>query len=383
MRQQMNGEIFTYMPRERATDEFVIERNQALAQYLASITGRIFAGEIFSPRRLGSGDYLLPHKPISLEEGRQFGIINPDQIFGAVIEPIYAEKSIFHKTVPNAKFVPSKFPHEFATFLNDKGIVLIGYTAFSIEDVEKAYDLITDAGYAVRVKHPLGSSSTKQFRAKSKKQVLDFVRSEEVATLRKFGMILEVNLLNPNDKRADVEGFSGGWTQLEGNIYSYLGRQMFAETGTTDRYIGTRLQMVRGSVDNLGEVADSLVYQDVYRQLEKVAEATKLLPYLIGSRMNFDFIYGVREGIDGIILDESPSVYVVEQSFRVGGASGAELVGIEYLKNNHEEASVTAVSRVHYGKEEEGQIGLRDKVFLRKANDPEYGEVQVWGHIYG
>ena len=190
----MSEIILTFLPTGREIDKYVVERNRALAAYLAKITDRVFGGDLEEVRVLTDREYLFPYRTLSKEEGARFGIISPDQLFGAVIEPIYAEKSIFHVPLDNPISVPTNFPHEFANSLINQEVVIPGFTAFTHDDILTAYETLTEQGYVVRAKHPIGDSGAKQLVVNSREDLTRYIDREE-EWLSGYGIILEANLI--------------------------------------------------------------------------------------------------------------------------------------------------------------------------------------------
>lgn len=368
------------MPLGFTADTFVIQRNHSLAGFLAKLTGRKYQGDLSLNTKIDSRDILFPHKSLPVSAGEELGVTSQNQIFGSVIEPIYAEKSIFHPLINKPEVAPRNFPHKFPKQLFESKATLPGYTVFCLDDALSAFELLKLQGVVVRLKDPQGSSGTKQLIVASRTEVEEFVKSIDPSKLKALGLVLESNLINSSDPKAALRAYSAGWTVIDGKIYSYIGEQMFGETGTVDRYLGTKLYMVRGTTNNLIDFAKEKKLQSILQCLSKVKRAMVFLPYLIGSRINFDFLVGIPETLPANRYIKERT-YVVEQSFRVGGATPAELLGIQYLNTHKNAEIVTAISRVHYGSETKSQISTNSEIFLRTSSDPIYKDVQVWSYI--
>jgi len=142
------------------------------------------------------------------------------------------------------------------------------------------------------------------------------------AALRHDGLVLERNL-----KR--VRTHSVGQLRMGEWQASYVGHQRLTHNhDDREVYAGSTLRLVRGGFDRLlhqaladdarAAVKQALVYHHA---------ALQSFTGLFASRCNYD----VAQGVDDAGIWRSG---VLEQSWRIGGASGAELAGLQALRDD-------------------------------------------------
>lgn len=376
----MSKDVITYIPDGETKDEFALQRNNELARLFAELTGRtlLINGELSTV--LPEGAVLFPHASITLEEAARLGVTSERQIFGAASEKLHSLKSIFHAPIPEYECLPDNFPFEFQRSAQLAGLVLPGFSCFTRGDVLRGFDLLDESGFTVRVKDPQGSFGMKQYIVKDRYELDEVLGGFDDAKLRQFGIVLEANLVHPETESTEPESYSAGWIIIDGQQYSYVGVQRIGDNPNVEhRYLGTKLYMVRGGVQNLIGRLDSPILDDVVGQLVGVADSIRMLPNLICSRYNFDFLRGRVQMKNGVLISK-PVMAVTDQSFRVGGASIGELLGKRVLDENPERELVIASANIHYGDEEVAQMS-DDAVVFYRGNDAKLGNVQVWGQV--
>jgi hypothetical protein len=210
--------------------------------------------------------------------------------------------------------VPPGWSREFPEAV--RGAVLEGYSAFCREDALRAGARLLERG-AVRVKPALALGGRAQSVVDSGaalERALDEVDSREVD---ECGVVLEENL-------SDVTTYSVGQVRVADLVATYFGTQRLTSDNTgLEVYGGTDLVVARGEFDALLalDLRDD-VRGVIQRALRYDAAADACFPGFFASRRNYDVVHG--RGCDG-----APRWGVLEQSWRIGGASGAEIAALE------------------------------------------------------
>lgn len=367
----MSRKIYTYKPEGTVNQGFVFLRNVELAKYLAKIMGWQYLGELDGPKLLKDNEYLFTHDSLSNQEAERFGISSATQLYGAVAKKILTKKSIFHTTYADDLDVPIDYTDLIPKSLEGFGIALEGYTVFSYTSAIGAYKALTQNGYRIRVKLPSATAGLGQYIFGSEVDFESFLEKVDESLMKMFGLVLEPNIVI--DTSVEPLSLSGGWVNIDGEVYSYLGRQLIDFNQKVAHYMGTDIRMVSGRVDKLEEI-DNLTQVDLelIESLRVLSEAVDRLDGLLASRFNFDFVYGYKEGD----ATKTKRVYAVEQSFRVGGATAAEFIGINDLRNNPAKAYTKTFAKINYGRADHRST---DQTFVDNFNDPDYGLVNVWG----
>lgn len=371
--------IYNYLPLESSVNQFARTRNHNFGEIYASLVNGEYCDEY--DRKSGKikpGVVIIPHTPMSLKDGEILGIEDRDQLFdGAVVSALKARKTIFHSPVPLASFVPNDFPHSFAEFVSKNKLNLPGYSAFSIPDIKKAYKLLTKKGYVVRFKDATGSFGTKQSKIRGDKHLNEIISQLNLENLEKYGVVLEANLIGK--KKKEPETLSAGWSYIGGEMYSYVGVQYIGKTNTPHTYLGTELSLVKGNVDKLAKVISSSQFSELIKQVLLLNKATAYLPDLICARFNFDFLKGKFELLDKKKQEkQKEGIYVLEQGFEPGGASGAILLAAKELVNVPQKDFASAYYKAHYGNKSDVRIPQTAHVFY-EGEDVNFGKIQIWG----
>jgi len=306
-----------------------------VARRLARLTGFEFAGE-HDPRGDGSvAPYFVPSDTLTSAVAASLGIRSADDLFGGVVPAsCVATKAITHPLVAADAVAPSGWSTEFPRLV--AGSVLVGYSAFSKDDALAAGRLLLERG-EVRIKLASGIAGIGQWVAgddAALTEILERLPDDEYAAA---GVVLEENL-------ADVVTHSVGCVRVAEMIATYCGTQ---HTTTNNQgaevYGGSELRVVRGGfsallalelpVDVRLAIAQARVYDDA---------ADRCFAGFYASRRNYD----VAQGTDTRARRRSG---VLEQSWRIGGASGAEIGALEAFRADASLTTVHAVSREIYG----------------------------------
>ena len=279
--------------------------------------------------------YFVPSDALTSEAASRLGIRSECDLFGGVVpHPFVATKTITHPLVDAASRVPAGWSTEFPRRVAD--VVLDGFGAFAKEDALLAGRRLLECG-SVRVKRATGIAGVGQFTANNVADLtraLDTIDEEEMA---RFGVALEQNLI-------DVATYSVGQVRVAGAVGTYYGTQHLTTNHRgMEVYGGSELVVVQGDFDvllarTLPEnirlaIAQARVYDDA---------ATHCFTGFHASRRNYD----VAQGVDAADHRRSG---VLEQSWRLGGASGAEIGALEAFRADPALRIVRANSREVYG----------------------------------
>ena len=253
---------------------------------------------------------------VSLTGARALGITDADHLFGGVVPyPYIATKTISHPLLGEACARPIGWSTDFSRQVRE--LVLPGYSAFSFADAQSAGRSLLQDG-SVRIKKAGGAGGARPAVASDPRQLQ--------ATLQAFGeegawfdgVVLERNLV-------DVVTSSVGQVRVSKLQLSYCGRQQSTLDHRGHRvYGGARLEFVRGDYDSL------LRRHDLKAQLRLAVRQARdfqrcafdCFPGMFASRCHCDVVQGVDD------LGRWCSG-VVEPSWCVGHASGAEIAALE------------------------------------------------------
>jgi hypothetical protein len=308
-----------------ATKARVAER---LAEFLGYRYGGAFqAGHGVALK--GSPSYLVPSDTlVGVQAARALGVASVDDVFGGVVpEAFMATKLISHGLVRDGAAAPRGWNAEFAA--RTAQAVLPGWSVFSVEDALLAGERLFEGG-SVRVKHPHGVGGGSQWVVHDRAALQALLAGFDAAGIAADGLVLERNL-------RDVVTHSVGQVQAGRLTISYHGTQTLTRNHRGHAvYGGSTLHVVRGALDDLlRETLQPAVRRAVEQALCYHRAALQCFPGMFASRANYD----VAQGTD----DAGRTVSgVLEQSWRIGGASGAEVAALFALDADRSRQRVTA-----------------------------------------
>lgn len=289
-----------------------------LAKKLADILGYAVAGEA-GPAKCGSGRvYLLPGDTLVGAEAAQLGVGTEWDLFGGVVPHAFiGTKAITHPLVEPDAAAPAGWSHAFGQEVG--GSVLGGYTAFSGADARRAgLKLLRDG--PVRVKTVCARAGLGQRKVDSVAELDTALAEVDQGVLSTDGIVLEQNL-------TDVTTFSVGQVRVAELTATYYGTQRLTRDHQgREVYGGSSLTVARGDFEDL---VRSIGSEEVRVAVEQArvydCAAQACFPGFFASRRNYD----VARGRDAAGRWRSG---VLEQSWRAGGASGAELAALEMFQ---------------------------------------------------
>lgn len=354
--------VAVYLP-ESSTPPHEREVHDLLARRLASLAGYDYGGTQVLPapahgaRPPAARWYCIPAATLDHpDQARQLGIAGESDLFGGVVPaPFVATKIITHDLVDEQADAIRGWSAEFARRVAP--VVLDGFSVFNRDDALRAGRLLLQDG-PVRLK-PARARGGRGQTIVSDLRALQAVLADMEDADFVSGLVVEEDL-------EDVVTFSVGQVRLPGLTASYSGTQRL----TMDNrgvwvYGGSDLDVVAGGFDALLE---SAVPADVRRAVEHARRydqaASECFDGLLASRRNYDVVIG-RNGRG------RRKCGVLEQSWRIGGASGAEVAALEVLARG-EVAAVSASVVERYGPPAELPSGA---AVLYQGDDPDVGPV--------
>jgi hypothetical protein len=292
------------------------------AHKLAALKGYGFSGDYDDAGSYAGSIYFVPSGTLIADAGTALGIRSADDLFGGVVpHGFVGTKTITHPLVDEHARAPHGWSHRFPDAVRDA--VLNGYAAFSVEDGLRAGAKLLAAG-SVRVKPALALGGRGQVVAGTYAQLKSAIADIDPVELAECGVALEENL-------TDVTTYSVGQVRVADIVATYYGTQRLTrDNHGVEVYGGSDLVLVRGDFDALlgldmpqalrGAVSHAQVYDDA---------AHACYPGFFASRRNYDIVQG-RDASGAVVCG------VLEQSWRIGGASGAEIGALECFHDDPE-----------------------------------------------
>ena len=312
-----------------------IDTLRALASQIAELKGTTLAGEIAMGEAYPAHRYLVPDDTLTMTQARKLGVRSERDLFGGVVPfPFVATKLIAHALPDNAQVSPPGWSREFSE--RTASLVLPGYSAFSRDDARNAARMLWPEG-GVRVKRPYGIGGAGQALVADMGELEAELDALGDATLGAEGIVVERHL----DR---IETLSVGQVALDDLVASYYGVQHLTVNNHGHHvYGGTDLVVVRGGFDLLARLD---VTSDIHDAIAKArAFDVAVQNHYAGffaSRRNYDVAWGID-------ARGARHCGVLEQSWRVGGATGAEIGALRMFRADPRVYAVRASTREIYG----------------------------------
>ena len=288
------------------------------ARRLAALRG-YEAGGMYEPaRRPGGHVYFVPSSTLVSAEAAALGIRGPDDLFGGVVPHAFVgTKAISHALVaPDAPALDGWNPRFIARV---QDAVLAGYVAFRREDALEAGLRLLARG-ALRIKPVRASGGRGQSVARDRAGLLARLAMTDDEETTAHGLVVEEDL-------EAVRTFSVGQLRVADLRASYYGYQRLTHSNDGEEVFGgSDLAVVRGGFD---VVCARDLPPGVRRAVEQArtydAAVEACFPGFFASRRNYDVALGRDAG-------GRWRSGVLEQSWRVGGATGPEIAALEVLR---------------------------------------------------
>ncbi len=331
----------------------------ALAERLAALLGLTYGGDYDPTRRYEAQPYLVPSGTVvGLREAQALGLCGEADLFGGVVPQAFVEtKAITHPLIRPDAAAPVGWSRDFSTQV--KGSVLAGYSVFSLEDARDAGRRLLHEG-SVRIKPVRATGGRGQQRVDDSDALDQALFALDEQELAEYGLVLEAHLEH-------VTTFSVGQVRVGGRLASYYGTQRLTEDNAGNEvYGGSDLVVVDGDFEALLALDLTETTRLAVRQAQVYDEAASACyRNFFASRRNYD----IAQGIDG---RGQPRSGVLEQSWRIGGASSAEIAALELFRQGTGARVVRASSLEIYGRERPAPAGA---TILYQGQDDEVGFV--------
>lgn len=287
---------------------------EVLVARLAALLRLPLRPEVVSTDDVGPDVLLVPRETLVDGVGPQAPLTTTSLLGGRVPHAFVATKAITHGLIHPDAACPAGWSSAMAERLGDAA--LDGYTAFCLPDALEAGRRLLETGPA-RVKDVNGKASLGQTVVRSAMDLEAVMAEQDPDELARFGVVIEENM-------DEVETYSVGSLAVAGLEISYVGDQQETvdHKGRTV-YGGSRLRCVRGGLDRLTHLGLSPEAVEAVRCAAVFDDAARrAYPDMILTRRNYDVLAG--RDVRG-----RRRVGVLEQSWRVGGATGAEVAALE------------------------------------------------------
>lgn len=342
-------------PHEQASHQAVIEG-------LSTLLGVPVAASL--PFEPGMSDphgrgrlYVVPTETLITTSGaNQLDLSDEKHLFGGIAPfPFVATKAITHPLVGPHAVAPLGWSEPFTQQVEHA--VLPGWSVFSEADAQEACIRLLQSG-PVRVKPVDGRAGKGQSVVRSIDELVRALEHIDTDTLAQCGLVLEAHL-------EDVVTFSVGHVQVGDLTIAYVGTQCLTQDNHGEMvYGGSTLHIVRGGFEHL--LARPLADDD-RRAIDQArcydSAAISCFPGLIASRRNYDMVIGRNAA--GMQVSG-----VLEQSWRIGGASGAEIAALLAFREDPALDEVRASTVERYGGAHSPPAGAK---VTFEGDDPECG----------
>jgi hypothetical protein len=298
-----------------------VQTNKALARWLAQILGCKFGGSYDPDKHRGRELYLLPTQTIvGTASAQQLGIKGPEDLWGGFVEHDFiCTKAISHGLRSHLAQAPQGWSPLFSE--RTRNVVLDGLSVFSLEDARPAAEHLLYNG-PIRLKPVHACAGRGQEVIKNLDAFDEILARPDIEKQFSEGVVLEQDL-------SDVVTHSVGQSFIGDKVLSYCGDQYLTnDAHGEDVYGGSNLLVVQGGYDELLKLD---LPDDVRLAIEQAqvfdAAANEAYPRFYASRRNYD----IAQGLDSKGKNRSG---VLEQSWRMGGASSAEVAALQSFVND-------------------------------------------------
>lgn len=342
---------------------------EALAREIAAFKGGRYVG-LFDPDRHPGAVYLVPRDTLCADEASRLRIVCPADMFGgAVRHPHVATKVITHPLVGSGAYAPSGWSDEFPRRVVDD--VLYGYSAFTADDAREAASRVLARGRA-RLKPANGIGGRGQKIVADETEAVAALREYDPQSLSRYGIVVEEDM-------DDAATFSVGQVLMDDLCVTYFGTQRQTKDHRGESvYGGSELTLVKGGFDTLLALdLDRATAAAIGQAMRYDVAAQEVFDGFVASRRNYDLVIG-RDARG------NTGSGVLEQSWRAGGASPAELSALRALRSDPRLTLLRAATIEAYG-DVDVPAGA---TIIFQGDDPrvgrltKYSTVQTHGILY-
>ncbi len=307
-----------------------------IAKRLAALMGFAYAGE-YDPSAIYPGRvYFVPSDTLlGIEHAARLGIRAEHHLFGGVVPyPFMLTKLITHPRIETQGPVPMGWSDRFPDQVRD--YVLWGYSVFTPEQARAAGQRLLEHG-PMRLKPVRATAGRGQTVVSDVPALNEAIAALDPSELAEGGLVLEQNL-------TDVVTCSVGQVRVADLTAAYYGTQrLTTDPAGNEVYGGSDLVVVRGDFATLSQLPLSKSVRIAVERARAYDAATSVFPEMFASRRNYD----VAQGLD---LQGRWRSGVLEQSWRIGGATGAEIAALEVFRADPSVQTVRASTVEIYGR---------------------------------
>ncbi|HSV83516.1 MAG TPA: DUF3182 family protein [Ramlibacter sp.] len=288
------------------------------ARRLAALRGDEDGGE-YDPRRSYAGRlYFVPSDTLTAEQAAALGIRGPDDLLGGVVPHCFVgSKAISHPLLAGGATSLEGWNPRFSEQVGDA--VLAGYAVFSPDDARRAGLELLRRG-PVRLKPVRASGGRGQHVVRDGAALQALLAAMDEAEIRDHGLVLEEDLV-------ETLTFSVGQVCTGDLSATYFGVQkLTCNNQGHEVYGGSDLTVVRGDYEALLAICSKPDLRLAIEQARRYDAAVRdCFPGFYATRSNYDILQGRDAG-------GSWRSGVLEQSWRVGGATGGEIAALEAFR---------------------------------------------------
>ena len=310
-----------------------------IARRLAALKGFEFGGDHEPSASYRRPVYFVPTRTlVDIAAMREMGIACEDDLFGGVVPHAFvATKAITHPLLREDAEAPDGWCRRFPEHVREG--VLSGHSVFTAHDALEAGERLLREG-TIRLKPVCATGGRGQVVVANRRDLESALEGIGAEDLSRNGLVIEENL----DR---VVTHSVGQVRVAGLVATYYGTQgLTADNTGAEVYGGSDLLVARGDFDALlaldlpGEARLAVSQARLYDRT-----AGECFPGFFASRRNYDVAQGM--GFGG-----RARCGVLEQSWRIGGASGAEIAALEAFRADPTLRTVRARTVEIYGEAE-------------------------------
>ena len=301
--QAMSERVVPFVDDARGHAPHELASVQAAATRLSALLGRPSTG---GPHTR----YWLPIRTLLQQEADRLGIVDEAGFWGGVVPHAFVgTKLVSHPAWPGAR--P---PDGWRDVPGVQAHTLPGWSVFSRDDaVSACADLLADG--PVRAKSPYARGGNGQTVIASLEQARERFASPSAAGIE-HGLVVERDLV-------ESATYGVGMARVGAHVIAYHGTQRSVRDHRGERvYGGSRLTVFRGTLAQLCEALPAGGAREAVAAAMGYDRAVRSAYPVLASRCNYDVIVGhARDG--------RRHCGVLEQSWRFGGASMAEVLAME------------------------------------------------------
>ncbi|MBP1473247.1 DUF3182 family protein [Frateuria sp. MAH-13] len=354
---QARGSVVLGVGRDAAHSSHEAAAHTAIAQQLADLLHYDFAGAYVPGQPYSGPLYFVPGDVLTgLDSAAACGIRSASDLFGGVVpDRVVASKAITHPLVDAPTRVPQGWSATFAERV--RAVVLPGYSAYAPADARRAGRALLHLG-PVRIKPAHGNAGRGQRVARDIGELDAIVADVDEDAFASDGLVLETDLL-------DLTTWSVGQVRVDHHTIAYYGTQWLTRDNAGEvAYGGSSLRVHRGGFDALLREPLPPPVREAAAQAQLYDEAARqCFPRMFASRRNYDVVQG---------KDHRGHAHagVLESSWRIGGASGAEAAALLRLRDEPGRRWLGVRTEERYGSDTEPPPGA---TVLFHGTDPAVG----------